>query len=124
MRIQAERDHEQSFLLKGSVHQRRKSAKIMLFSTLVSGDRGCTRPVWRVVQIRFQGHFGQTSKWATSRHTPRYTDIHLLPRAGRRPSQMIEFGFAASPETIRREPQGQSPSLSRPPAGPGSLRAV
>jgi hypothetical protein len=41
-----------------------------------------------------------------------------------RPSQMIEFVFAASPETIRREPQGQRPSLSRASAGPGSLRAV
>jgi hypothetical protein len=38
MRIQAERDHENSFLLKGNVHQRRKSATIMLISTLVSGD--------------------------------------------------------------------------------------
>ena len=42
-----------------------------------------------------------------------------------RPSQMIEFVFAASPETIRSEASGDySPLLSRPRAGPGSLRAV
>jgi len=52
-------------------------------------------------------------------------DIHLLSQARCRPSRMIEFVFAASPETIRREPQEcLSPSLSRPSAGPGSLRAV
>ena len=38
------------------------------------------------------------------------------------PSQMIEFVFSASPETIRREPLGLIPSLSRLMAGPGSLR--
>jgi hypothetical protein len=42
-----------------------------------------------------------------------------------RPSQMIECVFAASPETNRSEASGDlSPSLSRQPAGPGSLRAV
>jgi hypothetical protein len=38
------------------------------------------------------------------------------------PSQMIEFVFAASPETIRNGPPEYSPSPSRQPAGPGSLR--
>jgi hypothetical protein len=38
-----------------------------------------------------------------------------------RPSQVIEFVFAASPETTRREPQ-EFPSPSRVAAGPGSLR--
>ena len=51
------------------------------------------------------------------------TSIRCLGPCG--PSQMIECVFAASPETIR---SGASvdlpPSLSRPYAGPGSLRAV
>ena len=37
-------------------------------------------------------------------------------------SQKIEFGFSASPETIRREPLKLPSSPSRLPAGPGSLR--
>ena len=49
-------------------------------------------------------------------------DIHLLPRAPWESSQKIEFGFSASPETIRREPQESPPSPSRSSAGPGSLR--
>ena len=41
------------------------------------------------------------------------------------PSQMIEFVFSASPETIRREPRELALLLlSRPLAGPGSLRVV
>ena len=40
-----------------------------------------------------------------------------------RPSQVIEFVFAASPETTRREPQ-EFPSPSPVAAGPGSLLAV
>jgi hypothetical protein len=52
-------------------------------------------------------------------------DIHWLSRALGGPSQMIECVFAASPETNRSEASGDfSPSLSRPTAGPGSLRAV
>src|SRR5215469_9461330 len=39
-------------------------------------------------------------------------DIHSLSQA-HGPSQKIEFVFAASPETIRREPREWSPSLSR-----------
>lgn len=48
-------------------------------------------------------------------------DIYLLVSGLFRPSQMIEFVFAASPETTRSEPQ-EMPSLSRQAAGPGSLR--
>ena len=40
-----------------------------------------------------------------------------------RPSQVIEFVFAANPETTRREPQ-KFPSPSRVAAGLGSLLAV
>jgi len=38
------------------------------------------------------------------------------------PSQMIEFVFSASPETIRSEPPEFDPSPSRQSAGPGGLR--
>jgi hypothetical protein len=49
---------------------------------------------------------------------------HPFAVSGRcRPSQVIEFVFAASPETIRREPQ-EFPSPSPVAAGPGSLLAV
>jgi hypothetical protein len=57
----------------------------------------------RVSLIRIQGL--RTS--ASRRMVPASDagpDIHLLSRAQREPSQMIEFGFAASPETIRNEP--------------------
>ncbi len=41
-----------------------------------------------------------------------------------RPLQKIEFVFAASPETIRREPREYDSVAQSATAGPGSLRAV
>ena len=40
----------------------------------------------------------------------------------REPSQMIEFVFSASPETIRNEPPEHCPFAQSASAGPGSLR--
>jgi hypothetical protein len=61
MWIQAKRDHQNSFLLKGSMHQQRKSAKIMLFSTLVSGDHS-RRPLAAGRANPVKSQLGQTSK--------------------------------------------------------------
>ena len=48
----------------------------------------------------------QMRKGAFRRVVPAHAepDIHLLSRAPKEPSQMIEFVFSASPETIRSEP--------------------
>jgi len=48
---------------------------------------------------------------------------HPLAVSGsREPSQMIEFVFSASPETIRNEPPEHCPFAQSASAGPGSLR--
>jgi hypothetical protein len=104
---------------------RRKSASILLRSTLVSGDRGHTLLWWGDVQFRFKAKLGrhpmEQRLTTLSLYRP---DIYWLSRAFFRPSQKIESVFAASPETIREKPpEIDSPLLSRLKARPGSLRA-
>jgi hypothetical protein len=53
---------------------------------------------------------------------PRRTGHPFAASSSEKLSQMIEFVFSASPETIRKEPRKLPSSLSRSTAGPGSLR--
>jgi len=109
-------EHENSFLLKGSVHRQRKSAKIMLLSTLVSGD---SRVHTSCVPGRADLVQASSGRCPSEQHLAIQASIAVSGRC--RPSQVIEFVFAASPETTRSELQ-ENPSLSRLAAAPRSLR--
>ena len=83
----------------------------------------CWRALWGARKIR-SARSSQLAERLRSRGPCLCRTRHPFAVLGRcRPSQVIEFVFAASPETTRREPQ-EFPSPSPVAAGPGSLLAV